>query len=498
MASPAPPTATAAATAADAPVTGPASADTAGKPIECKAAVAWAPKQPLSVETVIVDPPKEGEVRIRIVATALCHTVRTRERERDRDAAGRVVVFPSRGAGWGQGRPVAAMRTAAAGRNKLRKRVATKPCALDPTSILPNPSFRPSQQDKEQQQTKQTKHKTKNKKDAYTLDGLDPEGLFPCVLGHEAAGVVESVGPGVASVRAGDHVVPCYQAYCGECVFCKHPESNLCVSVRAFTGKGMMKADGGTRLRAKKNGERLFHFMGTSTFAEYSVVHEQSVAKVDPKAPLDRVCLLGCGVATGWGAVQNTAKVQPGQTVAVFGLGAVGLAVIEAAKLAGASRIIAVDTNPSKFAAAVRWGATDCVDPGDLPAGVPSVQAHIAGGLTEWGVDASFECVGSVAVMRAALECAHRGWGQSVVIGVAAAGQEISTRPFQLVTGRQWKGTAFGGWKSRVQVPQLVERAMRGGTRLDDYVTHEMPFDRINEGFALLHKGECLRCVLKF
>jgi S-(hydroxymethyl)glutathione dehydrogenase / alcohol dehydrogenase len=319
------------------------------------------------------------------------------------------------------------------------------------------------------------------------------------VLGHEAAGVVESVGPGVTSVQAGDHVVPCYQAYCGECLFCKHPESNLCVSVRAFTGKGVMRADGATRLRSKRTGDKLFHFMGTSTFAEYSVVHEQSVAKVDKAARLDRVCLLGCGVATGWGAVQNTAKVQPGQTVAVFGLGAVGLAVIEAAKGAGASRIIAVDTNPAKFDAAIRWGATDCVNPNALPEGVTSVQSHIAGGLTEWGVDASFECVGNVEVMRAALECAHRGWGQSVVIGVAAAGQEIRTRPFQLVTGRQWKGTAFGGWKSRLQVPALVEKAMTpGATKLDDYVTHEMKFDRINEAFELLHKGECLRCVLTF
>lgn len=383
------------------------SSSTAGQPIECKAAVAWAPKQPLSVETVIVDPPKEGEVRIRIVATALCHT------------------------------------------------------------------------------------------DAYTLDGLDPEGLFPCVLGHEAAGVVESVGAGVTSVQPGDHVVPCYQAYCGDCLFCKHPESNLCVSVRAFTGKGVMKADGKPRITSKKTGEPIFHFMGTSTFSEYSVVHEQSVAKIDKGAKLDRACLLGCGVATGWGAVQNTAKVQPGQTVAVFGLGAVGLAVIEAAKQAGASRIIAVDTNPAKFEAAVKWGATDCVNPNDLD-GVP-VQQHIAGKMTEWGVDASFECVGSVDVMRAALECAHRGWGQSVVIGVAAAGQEIRTRPFQLVTGRQWKGTAFGGWKSRLQVPGLVEKAMvPGATRLDDYVTHEMKFDQINEAFELLHKGECLRCVLTF
>lgn len=309
--------------------------------------------------------------------------------------------------------------------------------------------------------------------------------------------MVESVGAGVTSVQPGDHVVPCYQAYCGDCLFCKHPESNLCVSVRAFTGKGVMKADGKPRIRSKKTGEPIFHFMGTSTFAEYSVVHEQSVAKIDKGAKLDRACLLGCGVATGWGAVQNTAKVQPGQTVAVFGLGAVGLAVIEAAKQAGASRIIAVDTNPAKFEAAVKWGATDCVNPNDLD-GVP-VQQHIAGKMTEWGVDASFECVGSVDVMRAALECAHRGWGQSVVIGVAAAGQEIRTRPFQLVTGRQWKGTAFGGWKSRLQVPGLVEKAMvPGATRLDDYVTHEMRFDQINEAFELLHRGECLRCVLTF
>jgi len=321
-------------------------------------------------------------------------------------------------------------------------------------------------------------------------------------LGHEAAGVVESVGPGVTSVSPGDHVVPCYQAYCGDCLFCKHPESNLCVSVRAFTGKGVMKSDGKPRIRAKKDGSPLYHFMGTSTFSEFAVVHEQSVAKIDKRAPLDRVCLLGCGVATGWGAVENTAKVQRGQTVAVFGLGAVGLAVVEAAKNAGASRIIAVDTNPAKFEAAIKWGATDTVNPKDFS--IP-VQQHIAGVMTEWGVDASFECVGQVDVMRAALECAHRGWGQSVVIGVAAAGQEIRTRPFQLVTGRQWKGTAFGGWKSRVQVPRLVERVMKaaeegkeGSWRLDDYVTHEMKFDRINDAFDLLHKGECLRCVLTF
>ncbi|PNW76216.1 hypothetical protein CHLRE_12g543350v5 [Chlamydomonas reinhardtii] len=380
---------------------------TIGKPIECKAAIAWEAKKPLEVRTVTVAPPGPGEVRVQIkvrknTATALCHT------------------------------------------------------------------------------------------DAYTLDGLDPEGLFPCILGHEAAGVVESVGEGVTSVKPGDHVIPCYQAYCGECKFCKHPESNLCVSVRAFTGKGVMKSDGKPRFTV--DGKPIYHFMGTSTFSEYTVVHEQSVAKIDVNAPLDKVCLLGCGVSTGWGAVFNTAKVTAGSTVAVFGLGAVGLAVIEAAKRAGASRIIAVDINPTKFPAAKEFGATDCINPKDHEKPIQQVIVE----MTEWGCDYTFECIGNTAVMRAALECAHRGWGTSVIIGVAAAGQEISTRPFQLVTGRRWMGTAFGGYKSRVQVPELVQEYQAGKTLLDKYVTHNMKFDQINEAFELLHAGECLRCVLTF
>ena len=331
--------------------------------------------------------------------------------------------------------------------------------------------------------------------DAYTLDGLDPEGLFPCILGHEAAGVVESVGEGVTSVAPGDHVVPCYQAYCGDCMFCKHPKSNLCTSVRAFTGRGVMKADDSVRFHTK-DGKDLFHFMGTSTFSEYTVLHEVSVAKVDPKAPLDKICLLGCGVSTGWGAVYNTCNVQPGTSVAVFGLGAVGLAVIEAAKKAGAAHIIAIDTNPAKFETALSWGATDTLNPKDYDE--PLAQVLVKKSPSGWGWDYTFECIGNVEVMRAALECAHRGWGESCVIGVAAAGKEISTRPFQLVTGRVWKGTAFGGYKSRLQVPELVELYMKGETKLDDYITHTMSFDSINEAFDLLHSGKCLRVVLKF
>ena len=376
-----------------------------GKPIECKAAIAWAANQPLDVTTVTVDPPQAGEVRIKIIATALCHT------------------------------------------------------------------------------------------DAYTLDGLDPEGLFPCILGHEAAGIVESVGEGVTSVAPGDHVVPCYQAYCGDCMFCKHPKSNLCISVRAFTGRGVMKADDSVRFHTA-DGKPIFHFMGTSTFSEYTVLHEVSVAKVDPKAPLDKICLLGCGVSTGWGAVYNTCNVQKGTSVAVFGLGAVGLAVIEAAKRAGAAQIMAVDTNPGKFETALKWGATECLNPKDFDK--PLAQVLVEKSPSGWGWDYTFECIGNVEVMRAALECAHRGWGESCVIGVAAAGKEISTRPFQLVTGRVWKGTAFGGYKSRLQVPDLVELYMKGETKLDDYITHNMAFDQINEAFDLLHSGKCLRVVLGF
>lgn len=328
--------------------------------------------------------------------------------------------------------------------------------------------------------------------DAFTLSGQDPEGKFPCILGHEAAGIVESVGEGVTSLKEGDHVIPCYQAYCGECKFCKHPESNLCVAVRKFTGNGIMRADEGTRFRCR--GKEIFHFMGTSTFSEYTVVHQESLAKIDPTAPLDKVALLGCGVSTGWGAVENTAKVEEGSTVAVFGAGVIGLAVIEQAVKQGASKVYAIDINPDKFELARKWGAHECLNPKDFDKPIQQVLLE----KEEWGIDYTFECIGNVEVMRAALECAHRGWGQSIVIGVAGKGKEISTRPFQLVTGRVWKGTAFGGYKSGLQVPELVARYMKGDTRLDQYISHEMPFDKINEAFDLLHSGEALRTVLQF
>lgn len=328
--------------------------------------------------------------------------------------------------------------------------------------------------------------------DVYTLSGQDPEGIFPCILGHEAAGVVESVGAGVTSVKPGDHVIPCYQACCGECKFCKHPKTNLCQAVRGWTGRGVMKADNKPRFTYK--GQPIFHFMGTSTFSEYTVVHEVSVAKIDKAAPMDKVCLLGCGVSTGWGAVWNTCKVHKGATAAVFGLGAVGLAVIEGLKVAGASRIIAIDLNEKKFAAAKAWGATECVNPKSHTKPIQEVLVE----MTDGGVDFSFECIGNVQVMRAALECCHKGWGESCIIGVAAAGTEISTRPFQLVTGRVWRGTAFGGFKSRQQVPGLVTRCMSGELSLDKYITHRMPFADINKAIHLLHEGDCLRCVLYF
>jgi len=330
--------------------------------------------------------------------------------------------------------------------------------------------------------------------DAYTLDGHDPEGLFPCILGHEASGIVESVGEGVIGLAPGDHVIPCYQAWCGDCKFCKRPDINLCTSVRAFTGQGVMAGDGKPRFTYE--GKPIYHFMGTSSFSEYGVLHAQSLAKVRRDAPLDKVCLLGCGISTGWGAVWNTAQVERGATAAVFGLGAVGLSVVEALVKAGASKIICVDLLPSKLELAKKWGATDVVNPKDLPEG-KTVQGHIVG-MTEFGVDYSFDCTGNTAVMRQALECSARGWGVSVVIGVAAAGQEISTRPFQLVTGRTWKGTAFGGWKSKPQVPMLVDMYMGGDLKIDEYITHNMAFKDINAAFDLLHKGECLRVVLTF
>ena len=327
--------------------------------------------------------------------------------------------------------------------------------------------------------------------DAFTLSGDDPEGVFPCVLGHEGAGIVVDVGEGVTSVQPGDHVIPLYTAECGQCLFCKSGKTNLCVAVRATQGKGLMP-DGTTRF--SWNGQPIYHYMGCSTFSEYTVVAEVSLAKVSPQANPEQVCLLGCGVTTGIGAVHNTAKVQAGDSVAVFGLGGIGLAVIQGARQARAGRIIAVDRNPSKFELARQFGATDCVNPDDHDQPIQQVIVDMTG----WGVDHSFECIGNVKVMRAALECTHRGWGQSVIIGVAGAGQEISTRPFQLVTGRKWMGTAFGGVKGRSQLPGMVEDAMAGKIELAPFVTHTMPLDEINTAFALMHEGKSIRTVVHF
>jgi S-(hydroxymethyl)glutathione dehydrogenase/alcohol dehydrogenase len=327
--------------------------------------------------------------------------------------------------------------------------------------------------------------------DAFTLSGADPEGVFPAVLGHEGGGVVVAVGEGVTSVKPGDHVIPLYTPECGECEFCRSGKTNLCQKIRATQGKGLMP-DGTTRFSYQ--GQPIYHYMGTSTFSEYTVVAEISLAKINPEAPLEKVCLLGCGVTTGIGAVHNTAKVQPGNTVAVFGLGGIGLAVIQGARQAKAGRIIAIDTNPGKFELARQMGATDCVNPADHDKPIQDVIVE----MTNGGVDFSFECIGNVKVMRAALECCHKGWGESVIIGVAGAGQEISTRPFQLVTGRVWRGSAFGGVKGRSQLPGMVEEAMRGEIALDPFITHNLPLERINEAFDLMHEGKSIRTVIHF
>jgi len=327
--------------------------------------------------------------------------------------------------------------------------------------------------------------------DAFTLSGDDPEGVFPAVLGHEGGGIVVEVGEGVTSLQPGDHVIPLYTAECGECKFCKSGKTNLCQAVRATQGKGLMP-DGTTRF--SYNGEPIYHYMGTSTFSEYTVCAEISLAKVNPQAPLEKVCLLGCGVTTGIGAVHNTAKVKEGDTVAVFGLGGIGLAVIQGAVQAKAGRILAVDTNPEKFTLAKEMGATDFVNPRDYEKPVQDVIVE----LTDGGVDFSFECIGNVNVMRSALECCHKGWGESVIIGVAGAGQEIKTRPFQLVTGRVWRGSAFGGVKGRTQLPGMVEDAMAGKIRLDPFITHRLPLDQINEAFDLMHEGKSIRTVIHF
>jgi len=327
--------------------------------------------------------------------------------------------------------------------------------------------------------------------DAFTLSGDDPEGVFPAILGHEGAGVVEAVGEGVTTLKPGDHVIPLYTAECGECKFCKSGKTNLCSAVRETQGKGLMP-DGTSRFSI--NGEPIFHYMGTSTFSEYSVVPEIALAKIHVDAPLEKVCLLGCGITTGIGAVLNTAKVEKGDTVAVFGLGGIGLSVIQGARMAGASRIIAIDINESKFEMAQQFGATDCINPKKFDAPIQQVIVD----MTDGGVDYSFECIGNVQIMRQALECCHKGWGESIIIGVAGAGQEISTRPFQLVTGRVWKGSAFGGVKGRSELPGYVEDYMNGKIEIDPFVTHTMPLERINEAFDLMHKGESIRTVIIF
>ncbi len=325
--------------------------------------------------------------------------------------------------------------------------------------------------------------------DAYTLSGADPEGLFPVVLGHEGAGIVEEVGPGVTSLAPGDHVIPLYTPECRECKFCLSGRTNHCQKIRATQGRGLMP-DGTSRL--SKRGRPIHHYMGTSTFAECTVLPEISLAKIRSDAPLDKVCLLGCGVTTGIGAVLNTARVRPGESVAVFGLGGIGLSVIQGAVLAGAERVLGIDTNPRKFDLARRLGATDLIDPG----AVGDVVAAIVE-LTDGGVDHSFECIGNVEVMGQALACTHKGWGQAIIIGVAGAGQEIHARPFLLVTGRSWRGTAFGGVRGRTELPDYVDRYMNGRIELDALVTATLRLEEINRAFELMHRGEAIRSVIR-
>ena len=327
--------------------------------------------------------------------------------------------------------------------------------------------------------------------DAFTLSGEDPEGLFPAVLGHEGGAIVEETGAGVTSVAAGDHVIPLYTPECGECNFCTSGKTNLCQAIRVTQGQGLMP-DGTSRF--SRNGTPVYHYMGTSTFSEYTVLPEIAVAKVNESAPLEKVCLLGCGITTGIGAVLNTAKVEAGATVAVFGLGGVGLSAIQGATMARAGRIIAIDINPDKFELATQLGATDTVNPKDYDAPIQDVIVD----LTNGGVDYSFECIGNVELMRAALECCHKGWGESTIIGVAGAGQEISTRPFQLVTGRVWRGSAFGGCKGRSELPGMVDQYLDGDIKIDEFITYTMPLEDINRAFDLMHEGKSIRSVIHF
>ncbi len=369
--------------------------------MQTRAAVALEAGKPLSIETVDLDAPREGEVLVEIKATGVCHT------------------------------------------------------------------------------------------DAYTLSGTDPEGLFPAILGHEGAGVVVDIGPGVTSLKPGDHVIPLYTPECRQCKFCVSGKTNLCVAIRDTQGQGLMP-DGTSRFSI--GGEKLFHYMGTSTFANHTVIPEIAVAKIREDAPFDKVCLIGCGVTTGLGAVFNTAGVEPGANVVVFGLGGVGLSVIQGARLSGANMIVGVDLNPAKAPRAERFGMTHFVNPEEVEGDLVPYLVDLTGG----GADYSFECIGLVETMRQALECAHRGWGESIIIGVAGAGQEISTRPFQLVTGRVWRGTAFGGFKGRRDVPKIVDWYMDGKIEIDDMVTHTMGLDAINDAFDLMHEGKSIRSVIRF
>ena len=368
--------------------------------MKTRAAVAFAPKQPLEIVELDLEGPKAGEVLVEIKATGICHT------------------------------------------------------------------------------------------DAYTLDGFDSEGIFPSILGHEGAGVVREVGPGVTSVAVGDHVIPLYTPECGKCKSCLSGKTNLCTAIRATQGKGLMP-DGTSRFSYK--GQMLHHYMGCSTFSNFTVLPEIAVAKIRPDAPFDKACYIGCGVTTGIGAVTHTAKVEAGANVVVFGLGGIGLNVLQGARLAGANMIVGVDLNPAKEEWGRRFGMTDFVNPKD----VPDMVAHLVA-LTDGGADYSFDCTGNTDVMRTALECCHRGWGQSIIIGVAEAGKEISTRPFQLVTGRVWKGSAFGGAKGRSDVPGIVDMYMDGTIEIDPMITHVLGLDEINRGFDLMHAGTSIRAVVVY